>query len=158
MRKSAAFILKIATILAVVRACFAIQGSHSSTFGPVWSIYNANHNACECYRYIGDHLRCNDEGYIVGLKDCSCSTYNWSSSVTTIGNYICGCNPPFHGISFETPNVSSIITTRCDLCKRNGTLCGTCHRETYPAVYSFSMTCIYCKHLTFSWITFLVWS
>ena len=114
MRKAAALIFKLSTILAVIRSCFVIEGNPSSRSCAVWSIYNANHNACECYRYIGDHLGCNDEGYIVGLKDCSCSTYNWSSSVTTNGNCIYGCNP-FHGISFETPNVFSIITTRCDL-------------------------------------------
>ena len=157
MIKAAIFILKTTTIFAVVvRDCYAVQGNPNSKSCPVWSSYI--NDACECYNGVGEHLRCNDEGHIVGLKGCSCSTYNLSSSVTTIGYCLYGCSP-FHGISFETPiNISSINSTMCGSYKRNGTLCGTCHEGTYPAVYSFSMTCINCKHLTFSWITFLVWS
>ena len=157
MTKPAVFIFVIAILLAVMKNCFAVEEKHSSKSCPVWSLYNLRHDTCECYKGIGGYLICNDEGYIVGLKGCSCSTYNWSSGVTTIGYCLYGCNP--HGTSFEAPkNISSIYSTRCGLYNRNGTLCGTCQKETYPAVYSFSMDCIYCKHVIFNWITFLVWS
>ena len=156
MTKPAVMICRITIILGVLS--FAVQGNPNSTSCPVWSIYNAKLDKCECYRGIGEYLRCNDEGYIVGLNGCSCSTYNWSSGVKTIGYCLYECSP-FHGTSFETPlNISSINTTMCGSYKRNGTLCGTCQEETYPAVYSFSMTCINCKHFIFNWITFLVWS
>ena len=156
MTKPAVFICKITIILGVLS--FAVQGNPSSKSCPVWSLYNSKYDKCECYRGIGEHLRCNEEGYIVGLKGCSCSTYNWSSSVTTIGNCLYGCNL-FHGTVFKAPiYISSIKSTSCGSYKRNGTLCGTCHKETYPAVYSFSMDCIYCKHVIFNWITFLAWS
>ena len=155
MAKLAVFII---LLFAVMRNYFAVEEKLNGKSCPVWSSYNAKKDRCECCRDIGKHLTCNDQGYIVRLKSCSCSTYNWSSSVTTIGYCLYGCKS-FDGDSYEvTINISDIAATMCSAYKRNGTLCGTCRKETYPAIYSFSMDCIYCKHVIFSWIAFLVWS
>ena len=156
MAKPAVFICEITIIFAIMKNCLAVEDKLRGKSCPVWSY--AETDRCECYRDIREHLRCNDEGYIVGLKGCSCSTFNWRNNVTTIGYCLYGCKY-FNGYSFEAPaNISDIDSIMCGLYKRNGTLCGTCHKETYPAVYSFSMTCIYCKHVILSWITFVVWS
>ena len=159
MTKAVIFICKMTTLFAILRGSFAVlQGKPSSKSCPVWSLHNAKLNTCECYEGVGVHLKCNDQGYVVGLKGCSCSTYNWNSGVTTIGYCLYGCNPS-HDSIFEAPtNISSIKTTMCSSYKRNGSLCGTCHKETYPASYSFSMTCIYCKHTILSWIAFFMWT
>ena len=148
------FIGKITILFAVMS--LAAQGKLSGKSCPVWSSYNANNDKCECHGKFVNYLRCNDEGYIAGMRGCLCNTLNRSSGVTTIGYCLYGCKY-FEGKSFAAPtNISSIDSTWCGLYKRNGTLCGTCQEETYPAVYSFSMTCIYCKHVIFNWITFLV--
>ena len=157
MAKLAGFICKIIILFAVMRNCFAVEEKLNGKSCPVWSSYNAKNDKCECYTDIGKHFICNDQGYIVQLNSCSCSTYNWSTSVTTIGYCLYGCIS-FDRNSFEAPTNISDIASMCGSYKRNGTLCGTCHKETYPAVHSFSMICIYCKHVILSWITFLVWS
>jgi len=142
-----------------MRCCFAAQEKPSSKSCPIWSDYSVKQQKCECQDGIGDLLRCTDDGYIVGLHGCSCTSYNWSSGITTIGFCLFGCNL-FYDKSFEEPvNISALSSINtCSSYKRNGSLCGTCHKDSYPSVYSFSMDCIYCRHITLSWITFFMWT
>ncbi len=122
--------------------------SNTSSWGscPPWS--TCKNNSCSCATLPWNiHIRC-ARSY-TEFSSCRCLTYDKNSNSFVFGWSIFCCH--FHGTGpfnyIQIPNqIENFTTTMCSNHRRNGTLCGKCTDNYWPSVYSYSLTCIECKH------------
>ncbi len=122
--------------------------SNTSSWGscPPWS--TCKNNSCSCATLPWNiHIRC-ARSY-TEFSSCRCLTYDKNNNSYVFGWSIFCCH--FHGTGpfnyIQIPNqIENFTTTMCSNHRRNGTLCGKCINNYWPSVYSYSLTCIECKH------------
>ena len=108
-------------------------------------------------------MRCNKSGYIDGILDCTCITYNPKHCKFQVGK--CALNCEQHGTTdtrqdfpyhYIMPNISDWSKNFCDKYNRTGTLCGKCKEGFHLLAYSFSLHCVQCRGGKSNWIKYIL--
>ena len=118
---------------------------------PLWHIFNATTNQCECVSSSeSDIVKCTEQGII--LRVGHCMTYEEQAEGSSV-IYIADCvyfsgnfSTTNNGRYIELPvkNVSKLNDAMCGPMNRNGTLCSECIEGFGPSVISFGLVCSNC--------------
>ena len=122
---------------------------------PTWFLPVAD-DTCKCGNSIDGIVICNNEG--VYLHRCYCMSYYQDTSALVVGNcyYSCDQKTERNSPYFSLPsNASKLETTLCQEYHREGQLCGRCHSNFTPPVYSYTLDCVQCTDYDHNWAKYL---
>ena len=131
------------------------SGSSDATAEPpscpdTWLVPSGD--SCKCGKSYDDVVFCNEDTKAVGVLDCYCMTFDSTHNVTVLGACLSNCmnvSKSYHLIYHPIPtDIASAVgnNTICGYLYRTGTLCGQCIDGYYPAVYSYTLECVDCRH------------
>ncbi len=109
---------------------------------PPWS--TCKNNSCSCAT-LSWNIPIHCARHFTEIASCMCLTYNKEDNTFALGGSIFCCD--LHSSnSFNDIQIPNQIENFTEEHRRNGTVCGKCINNYWPSVYSYSLTCIECKH------------
>ena len=120
-------------------------------------------NSCVCGDTHHGIVSCDNVTRDVGVADCYCITFDSTRNTAVLGACLFNCvnvskaysDSIYHHVPRDVGR-NDDNNSVCGYLHRQGTLCGQCMDEYYPAAYSYTFECIECHSLQlFYWLFYI---
>ena len=127
---------------------------------PIWTLYNASTNRCECGENIFGIVTCVPvEGFhntfVVGVTHGFCMTLNNDQTKPVVGSCPFSVKRYPYQLHIVPNDASQLDIAFCGFTHRTGQLCRQCENGTSPPVYSYYPQCVHCPAGTNNWAKYL---
>lgn len=121
---------------------------------PLWWMYNGS--SCECGNDLTGIVRCDSD---LSLKTCYCMTYSEQLREVLVSYclYTCSVDIHYEYVQLTATNITAaeLNDNVCKLYRRTGLMCGKCVDDYAPAVYSYSLACVECRHYKYNILKYI---
>ncbi len=103
----------------------SLKQDHACT---LWKYYDNTTNECQCGSNLTNTIRCSKKEDIIGIKGCSCMTFdNTSLNPVVTGDCLYSCHYlHLHYYQIGTNTTSDLNNVTCGPYNRRGVMCGEC--------------------------------
>ncbi len=130
---------------------------------PLWHHRDKDTGQCVCGNAVNGVVKCDPNTHAISVRFCFCMTSDKTMKKAVVAPCLYTCSFSSRDIMkheltdiLHANSTSTINEETCGRFKRQGVLCSSCAKGYGLPAYSYSLSCVPCRHYKHNWVKYII--